>query len=134
MQMPSVRWENKLHHSPSMSLILANVHDSNWSHIFLQELFILHMEYEHLLFKQRHPLFLPRAFKKAICNKKWLNPHKPYLSESSSHPASNPLPALLTTPKANSFRSGTATGIAGAGFEYSYVKINYLSFTLLWRD
>lgn len=65
---------------------------------FLQKLFILHMEYEHLLLKHRHPLFLPRAFKRAPHNKKWVNPHKPYLSEPSSHPASNSLPVPLTTP------------------------------------
>lgn len=133
MQIPSVHWENKLHHSPSMSLILANTHDSNRSHIFLQKLFTLHMENEHLLFKHTHCLFLPRALKKALCNQKWSNSHKPYLSESSFHLISNLLLALMTTPpakQANSFRDVRATGTAGAGFEY--VKINYLRSVFLW--
>lgn len=91
MHMPSVHWENKLHHSPSKSLILANTHDSNRSHIFLQKLFILNMENEHLLFKHSHCLFFPSAHKKALCNKKWSNSPKPYLSESSFYLTSNPL-------------------------------------------
>lgn len=128
MQMPSVHWENKLHHSPSMSLILASTHDSNRSHIFLQKLFILHMENEHLLLKHRHCLFLPRALKKALCNKKQSNSHKSYLSESS-----NPLPALndTTTCQTGKFFQGGKSHRDSWGRIW-VCKITYLRFAFLW--
>lgn len=124
--MPSVHWENKLYCSPSMSLILANIYDSNTSHIFLQKLFILHMEYDHLLFKH-----IPSSYQepsRRLPAKKphdWILINHIWIKLSPGQQS----PALLTAPcdkHANSFRSATAAGIAGAGFEYYYVKVHYL--------
>lgn len=120
MQMTSVNCEN----SPSMSLILANMHDSKKSHIFTEIIHITNGTWT-LHFWLQIFLFLTKSLQEGT-----MNPHKPYpfLNQALIQTA---IPFLLywqncVLNRQIFFRSGKATGIAGAGSHYCYVHINSL--------